>query len=71
MNIERHTRLQQQSLALLPTATKIASINAKLARAVEPYWAVIASVSAWEASLTARMARWETHGRCKIASTSP
>ena len=48
--------LMQLNSAFLPTATRIASLNAELARAVEPYWAVIASVSAWEASLTARMA---------------
>ena len=41
--------------ALLPTATQIASFGAELARAVEPYRSAVASVSAWEASLTARM----------------
>ena len=46
MNIERHTRLQQQSLALLPTATKIASINAKLNAALLPMATKIASINA-------------------------
>ena len=41
--------------ALQPTALKIASVTAELARAVEPYREALASVSAWEATLTARM----------------
>ena len=41
--------------ALLPTARMIVSFNAELARAVEPFQAAFASVSAWEASLTTRM----------------
>ena len=46
MNIERHTRLQQQSLALLPTATEIASINAALNAALLPTATEIASINA-------------------------
>ena len=47
--------LMQLNSAFLPIATRIASLNTELARAVEPYRDAIASVSAWEATLTARM----------------
>ena len=42
--------------ALLGPAKQVAALNAQLARIVEPWQAIFASVSAWEVSLTARMA---------------
>ena len=49
--------------ALFSSTRLLKSLNTQLARIVEPWGSAFASVSAWEASLTARMAMHRKHPR--------
>ena len=59
-SVALHSTVNLVADAFVPTTSTLESLGAELARALKPSRAVVASLSAWEASLTARMTALKT-----------